>query len=214
VNREITVDTLVDLFDTCGIVRGNFKKPNQAALEQLAGELDLLRLSHDHGSLIAKDSREQLQDALETALEALPGVIESSEKCAEYYRVYGWDDASASEEGNKARRLQEAILAFAPPPSNIDLALFPQFKDYKPPRVSVEVHILPDAEKWYRFAEILLQYFRTAMRSTNDQTIKLSNDGPISRFLEAVIPFISGEEPKGETVMRYLQRCESPGGAR
>jgi hypothetical protein len=207
VKRKITALMLSDMFDESRIVRSSWKKPNHTALEQLAGELDLLRHSYFFGSLLAKDARKQLQDALEVALEALPGVIESSEKCAEYYRDHGWDDTSAIEEGNKARRLEEAILAFAPPPSNIDLALFPQLKDYKPPRLCVEHRVVPDAERWHKFAEVLVKFFRTAMRSTNDnQTIELSNKGPVSRFLEAVIPLVSGEEPNGETVVRYIQR--------
>ena len=41
---------------------------------------------------------------------------------------------------------------------------------------------------------LLVSMFRTAMQSTNpDVEIELSNEGPISRFLEAIFPLVTGE---------------------
>jgi hypothetical protein len=64
-------------------------------------------------------------------------------------------------------------------------------------------------EQWPDYAEELALAFVVAIRSTNPdrEELRYSNDGPISRFLERIIPEISGETPRGETIMRRLQRA-------
>jgi hypothetical protein len=66
----------------------------------------------------------------------------------------------------------------------------------------------PDTERsWQDDVWLIVRMFRTALRPTNpDVEIKLSNNGPISRFLEAIFPLVTGESVVGQNVMRWLQR--------
>ena len=64
-------------------------------------------------------------------------------------------------------------------------------------------------EQWHEFARDLGLLFRAVMRRANPELeLGLSNDGPIGRFVAAVIPFITGETPSVESVARHLQRQE------
>jgi len=51
---------------------------------------------------------------------------------------------------------------------------------------------------WHDIAEVLAECFRAAMRSTNPALeIKISNDGPVVRFIASVVPAITGDRHAG-----------------
>ena len=55
--------------------------------------------------------------------------------------------------------------------------------------------------------EKIAKNFREAMRSTNPTlTFALSNNGPLSRFVAAVIPLVTGERPTEAAVRAELMR--------
>jgi hypothetical protein len=58
----------------------------------------------------------------------------------------------------------------------------------------------PPAGRWHEYAERLALIFADVMH------VELSNWGPASRFMEKIIPTISGETPPGPTVMAYVRR--------
>jgi hypothetical protein len=59
---------------------------------------------------------------------------------------------------------------------------------------------------WHDYVEDVVEWFREAMLTTNKTAPGLGDKNSLSRFLAAVIPFISGETPSETTIMRYLQR--------
>jgi hypothetical protein len=64
-------------------------------------------------------------------------------------------------------------------------------------------------ERWHDFALDLAEAFREAMHSTNPGLeLRPSNNGPVVRFLKAVVPKITGEDPTLNSIARYLQRWE------
>lgn len=64
-----------------------------------------------------------------------------------------------------------------------------------------------DIDKWHDYVDDLAKAFRDAARSTNpDEPFPPSNSGPLTRFLSAAIPHISGETPNTVAIARYLQR--------
>jgi hypothetical protein len=62
-------------------------------------------------------------------------------------------------------------------------------------------------EKWKDVAEALERDFRDAVASTNPGLkLGLSNDGPVARFVTAMIPHVTDERPTCDAVARCLQR--------
>jgi hypothetical protein len=62
-------------------------------------------------------------------------------------------------------------------------------------------------DRWHTFAGRVESAFREAMRTANPGLpLALSNSGAVVRFLETVIPQITGEEPSRDAIARYLQR--------
>jgi len=61
---------------------------------------------------------------------------------------------------------------------------------------------------WHRFAHPLADEFRTAMASTNPGTkFGQSDNGPVVRFLELVIPKITGETAERSAIEQFLRRA-------
>lgn len=64
--------------------------------------------------------------------------------------------------------------------------------------------------QWHKYARDLQVFFVEAMEEANPGSeIRLADDGPVSRFIAAVIPFITGERPKPTAIARHLQRPTS-----
>jgi hypothetical protein len=60
--------------------------------------------------------------------------------------------------------------------------------------------------EWPSYAAILAVSFIEAMKETNPGVdLALGDDGPVSRFIATVVPFITGERPKPATIARHLQ---------
>jgi hypothetical protein len=69
----------------------------------------------------------------------------------------------------------------------------------------------PKSEGWHDFVFELANAFCDAIRSTNpDLEITMSNEGAMARFLVAIIPHISAENPSLNGVARYVQRNRAP----
>jgi len=66
--------------------------------------------------------------------------------------------------------------------------------------------VVPQMEKWRHIAVGISDDFCEAMRPTNP-TLPLgrSNDGPVPRFVAAVIPGITGEHPSVQNVGKHLK---------
>ena len=62
---------------------------------------------------------------------------------------------------------------------------------------------------WHKWAPSLATAFRNAMSSTNAKSLGLSNEGPVVRFVTAVIPFTTDESPNMGAVAKHLKRYYS-----
>ena len=73
-------------------------------------------------------------------------------------------------------------------------------------------NVFPEVQSWRNFAVPLARTFCEVMQSVNPGLeIRPSNTGAVSRFMFAVIPWITEENPSGETVVRHIQREEKNG---
>jgi hypothetical protein len=70
--------------------------------------------------------------------------------------------------------------------------------------------IIPDLDNgWHDLAEFVATAFRLAMAGTNEKPLGASNDGPVARFVAAVIPKLTGETPSVAAVGKHLGRAAS-----
>jgi hypothetical protein len=202
----ITAQLIHDLL-LKGVVRQG-KAPKTEALIDLAGEADQLRICFRQQTLIAWDAQAKLEGLIEQLLLAIPSVIKANERMLKYRETLIAEKViiplvSKSEHGRhhdedrqgKALRDLEAAA-----------------KRIFDPGVGVGWRVFPDVRGWQDFAVPLSDSFATVMRHTNPGTdYPPSNDGPVSRFMEKIIPLITSETPNRETVARHLQREKEKG---
>lgn len=67
---------------------------------------------------------------------------------------------------------------------------------------------MPEHKNWHGIAEHVAASFRLAMAANNpDDRFGYSNDGPVARFVAAVVPMVTGEDaPHVDTVAQHLKR--------
>ena len=202
--QEITTELLKTTFAEKRIIRDG-RQPSNTDLIFLAGELEFLRHCHVYGAAVAGDARMKLQASLIAALGALPTVLDGAEKMMAINRDYGWDDTHVAQEHAKLQRLKDAILAFEPPPPHPDvLPLMVDYQTWQP--ICIETKMAPDATTWHNFAHRLASDFQAALQKANPgKEIGLTPIGPVSRYLAAVIPLVSGETPRGDAAIKYLR---------
>jgi len=67
-----------------------------------------------------------------------------------------------------------------------------------------------NSKEWHGIAKHLETAFVAAMRSTNPKLdIGLSNEGPVTRFVVAVVPHLTGEDPTAQGVAQHLKRLKA-----
>jgi len=70
------------------------------------------------------------------------------------------------------------------------------------------VVLMPEYESWHDIAVAVASSFRLAMAEKNPHDrFGFSNDGPVARFVAEVVPMITGETPRVETVAQHLKRA-------
>jgi hypothetical protein len=66
--------------------------------------------------------------------------------------------------------------------------------------------LMPELRGWHSYTEILSGSFKLAMAGANpDREFGQSNDGPVARFVAAIIPHITGETPTVGAVSKRLK---------
>jgi hypothetical protein len=66
--------------------------------------------------------------------------------------------------------------------------------------------LMPRLDCWRQLAEVVANQFRAAMsRANGTQKFGYSNDGPVPRFVAAVVPRITGENPSVQNVGKHLK---------
>jgi hypothetical protein len=75
---------------------------------------------------------------------------------------------------------------------------------------SVHSALLPETlrlpRRWEGYARALADEFKQAMASTNSTRLGDSADGPVARFIAAVIPLVFSETPSVQAVAQVLKR--------
>jgi hypothetical protein len=165
-------------------------RPSENDLLGLAELIDDLRWRCKSARDGALPERAKLQKALLAVLEVIDPVIAGA----------------LDEEQPKFVRIRDAILALRPEPSDL-----PSIVIEGAPIINVETVILPRTpesehgpqwQQWHDYAVLLVKEFaRLTQVSLHD------NDGAAAKFMEWVIPTISGESPPGSTVMAYVGRA-------
>jgi hypothetical protein len=59
--------------------------------------------------------------------------------------------------------------------------------------------------RWKNFGPALVEHFRRAMRSTNPAFGGMWDNGPVPRFIAAVVPLVTGEQPTPRSVAAQLK---------
>jgi hypothetical protein len=188
-DSDFTAHDLRDLFDKQKIVGvyKDWRAPNVEHLKELAEQIALLRHTYRLNRLIDHEAQETVECALKDMIPALPAIIQTNAAMAEEARRRGDSSESALRQQQRLQHLLEAAQAV--------------WED------GIGWRVFPQTEKWHTYVVPLTEYFRDAMQVANPGIkLELSNHGPVSNFLAAVIPLISGESPKDETIARYLQR--------
>jgi hypothetical protein len=69
------------------------------------------------------------------------------------------------------------------------------------------VLMMPEHRDWHSIAEVVAASFKLAMVPNNpDDEFGRSNNGPVPRFVAAVVPMITGEDPRLGAVAQHLKR--------
>jgi hypothetical protein len=176
-----------------------YNPPNKKALHELADNLEALRGFVQSSPALVENHKRNLDflRGIRFFHDYLPEVIAAHHNLEKYL-----DHAKIQRE---VRALKDLAIAV----ERVKEEIFPRYNwapiDDAPTRKKKK----PDTEwfAWQDHAWLLVSMFRTAMRPTNpDVDIKLSNYGPISRFLEVIFPLVTGESVVGVNVIRWLHR--------
>lgn len=172
--------------------------PNIAALEILSARVRMFRAAarfeKSEAGKAGLETRRKAGAAAKTLADLLPHVI--LEKCAAADAAYGLtikgelhpDFIALEEQIQFLKRLMDVLE------ENIHNTL-PEFVG--------DSRII-----WHKWAPSLATAFRHAMSSTNARKLGLANDGPVARFVTAVIPFTTDESPKTDAVAQHLKRYD------
>jgi len=185
---SFTVPILRGILD--GVLKRSQTKPGQVDLELLAYSLNQIREVFAFAQQTANESK-PLADRVRDAIEVLTVFFERRRQacCVE-------DGTRPSVELIESeQRLREQFSSFLK---------------------AMEVHkfeldmdaglLMPRLDCWRQLAEVVANQFRVAMSQANGtRKFGRSNDGPVPRFVAAVVPRITGENPSVQNVGKHLK---------
>lgn len=190
----ITGARLQELCDQKKVVKGDMHKPSPAAWARLAMFVNVLR--NDAMDIDARQRRYS---------QILPEVQGETDRLLEERRR----DASRATVNPLVdeRGIERAIAAFEQLQAGIQAV---RSHVFFPGHEPIGMRPNRKGSKWPSYTGILATIFVEAMEETNPGVaIGLGDDGPVARFIAAVIPFITGENPKPAAIARCLQRAQA-----
>lgn len=185
---EVDSIKIAELLEKHGVVKGSTKMPSRASITELANFVQALHQLHEARTgdwKIADEKLRRFRDAISEIDALLPDLIS-------IWEHLGHSDVVDAL--NRVKHSHSAVKSF--------YVLFPTGR---------ELNQLPVSRTadWHTYVQWLRSQFEHAMRSTNPGLdVRPSNDGPLTRFIAAVIPLITGENPKPPAIARQLQRME------
>jgi hypothetical protein len=189
----ITDDELKQLLAT-KVVRGTRVPPGADARRVLLQRLNRYGRLTDIAEtrILALTAANQLRDSIRTNAEALAHNLREFVTRA---AGPGMWPALAQATGPHERNMND-LLAFAAEADRLSVVL-----ELQPYAKATKASKL-----WHKFAHSLANDFDAAMRSTNPTTrLGRSCDGPVVRFLEILIPRITGEHPISKAIVQRLR---------
>ena len=172
------------------VLKGNQTMPSVAALHDLASILNSLRGLYAFLSKDTKDAKrraDKVRDAFSTIQEFFE---ERAEAC-------GWTDTPKVD--TKTYAVEQALY-------NHFYSFMEAFRDH-PFDLDMDADVIAGyLNGWHSIAGKIACSFKGAMAdTTNGAAFGLSNEGPIPRFVAAIIPIITGETPSIQAVGKWLK---------
>jgi hypothetical protein len=161
--------------------------PSMANLDQLAWELNDI-----HGIFLHRKTRTAESDAKQERKKKVRGAIETLSVFFEE-RKQASRSIGNSKTINRERKLYKEFVRFV-------LAM--QKHNFELDMDVDDVALMPRHESWRHVAEVIADAFKNAMLP---QEVGLSNHGPLARFVAAVMPLMTGENPSDVNVAQHLK---------
>ena len=184
----ITSEWLQDLFrdKKRRILRGQ-RTPTDKDLSDLATNLVGLQITAEFGHLWAADNqaRRETLGAIRLLLPRISVTRQRMEEIVEYVKQYDLKIIYKTDR-DMFRRLESDLTRL---------------------RNSSRMALSPPFESWREFAPTIAKHFVSAMAGANpDLQFGVSNEGPVARFVVAIVPMITGETVNEARVAQYLKR--------
>ncbi len=194
----ITRESLRALFEQHGIVKGPHRLPSLEGFDELDREANRIREWVEDWRRCREHERDcvSLTNLLKLIAEILPDVAERRRA------MLSWAEEEDNGLASEVRADVEAVQFLAHGVNRV------RSRPFLRRRSSNTFQI----EGWHDFAGELANAFRYAMCFTNPGLpLRNGDDGPVARFLAAIIPLITGEAPTPVAVARHLQRASRTG---
>jgi hypothetical protein len=181
-----TATMLEDVFES--ILTDNYTRPCHKDLERLARMLDLITGTFRYAKTIGKNANSQADDVRE-ALATLMLFFDERQRAA----LANGNPRIIESERRLSDEFDSFLLAMEQHQFDLDMDAG---------------LMMAEIENWRGIAKSIAGAFRIAMEARNcNVAIGHSNTGPLPRFMAAVIPRITGENPTPAAIGQHLKRC-------
>lgn len=180
------------------VVRGNQRVPNKAACEMLVLQLartrrraNFLNIRQSNSFRNVEPLRNAIQKSLDHLTHAVPEMLDNIKQP----EAWGALALAADLPGLEIDVLED----FARSLDDIRGLVCMQ-----PHRVTTKARKI-----WHGVVKDLAKAFLSAMKATNPSaSFGKSDNGPVVRFLSAIMPLITGEAPSPTTIEQFLRRAD------
>jgi hypothetical protein len=188
----VTAETIRRLFEERKIEFKGSRSSKESLHQELAASIALYRLCFEQTSVIAREAQRRIVSYLEGLLQEIPAVIQTNRHMADLHKRLGKPAKEALEQQSRLINLQRAANDML--------------------RVGIGWRIFPVTESWEDFTVPLANIFRREVQSVDPNLdLRPSNEGPLVKFLQGSILFITEQNIKLMTIARHLQREERKG---
>jgi hypothetical protein len=187
-SKLITAADVKDILKKHNILKQG-KTPGRNDLRSLAWRLDEIRGAFEFATMIANGSHETAY-RVRNALAVLMMFFEERDRAC---RLEKPDPRAIETERHLRDQFWRFVLAMAAHNFELDMDAGT---------------LMPRLENWRDLAEVVAGAFMATMaRANGGRELGISNDGPVGRFVAAVVPLITGEKkPTPASVAAHIKR--------
>jgi hypothetical protein len=171
----------------CDVLKDQTTMPSEAALRTLAAALNDI-----HGAFWWRKTTLPESDSQDARANRVCDAIQTL-MCFFDQRSQAWRGAPA-EVVDRERQLYDRFRDFVQAMTAHDFLLGMDRDD---------AALMPRLENWHHVAEGVVAGFRLAMHPVK---LGSSNEGPVARFVAAVMPLMTGDHPTASAVSQHLKR--------